>query len=1075
MDLNSYPKEIIVKRLPARTAYFLTLTLVLSGVLGLSLMISTQRVRAFGTITVTNTNDSGTGSLRKAIADASFGDTIEFAANVTGTITLTSGELLIDNRLTINGPGAKDLTISGNHASRVFRTTGDTVTINGLTIANGNGSGNDGSLDGGGIFNRDATLIINFCAILHNSSQRSGGGIRNTGGTLIVNHSTISFNTAGDDGGGISIAGNATFGASLTINNSTISFNTAGKPGGGIFNGLGKLSVINSTITGNRCDVGNEGVLFHGGGVYTEGTGTDTLINTIIAGNFKGASNSTPTDIDREGLPIATASHNLIGDTGTSGGIQNGVNGNIVGLNPMLGPLQDNGGPTSTIALLPGSPAINAGSNILTTITTAISGNLPVTPSSMSGLVPGLAVRINAGLADAETVTIESVTDTTFRASFAMTHAAGATVGLAMDQRRVTRPRQGTVDIGAFESRGFTIAVTSGSGQSAPINLAFANPLVVTVSGNNDDPVSGGALTFMFGSMNGAGATFASNPVIIQANGQASVTATANGTIGSYQVKASANGTDSDNFELTNACQVITVNPTTLSTSGTVGSSYSQQFSQSGGQGAITWSMSGSVPGLTLDSNGKLSGTPSQSGTFSFTIEAKGVNQCSGSQMYQLTINCPTVTLNPASLLATGTVGTLYSRTITPVNGTAPFTFEVSGLPNDITANSTNTNVTLSGTPTKPSSSTVTVKVKDAYGCASATATYTLVINCQTITVTPPNVTSAIAGTAFAPNQYFTQAGSTGSVTFSKNGTLPNGMTLSSNGLLSGTPTQTGPFPITVKATDSNGCSGTSATYTLNVNCPTITATVGGSGAIRPGQSAIVTVSISGVTTNHTVTLNSGATMTGPSPLSFTVNPTTTTTYSIASVTDANGCAGTFSGSATVIVDGTAPTIVSPGNQVGVINGTTGPVSYSMPTINDNNPGVTVTCTPYSSFNFPLGTTTVTCTATDVAGNTAQCSFTVTVRTPRAALNNLKTQVQALVPGTLTQAQANQMISYLELASTHLEQGNNSAACTDLANFIAKCNAFGPAPGTGPMNAAQRDNLVSYANKIGSALGVCGG
>src|SRR5205085_3739589 len=100
----------------------------------------------------------------------------------------------------------------------------------------------------------------------------------------------------------------------------------------------------------------------------------------------------------------------------------------------------------------------------------------------------------------------------------------------------------------------------------------------------------------------------------------------------------------------------------------------------------------------------------------------------------------------------------------------------------------------------------------------------------------------------------------------------------------------------------------------------------------------------------------------------------------------------------------------------------------------------------------------------------ATCPFNVVVRTPRAAVNNLKTQVQALVPGTLTQTQANSLLSYLELAGTHLEQGNNSAACTDLANFVTQCNTLTP-----PMTTTQHDNLISAANKIRNAIGCAGG
>jgi len=94
------------------------------------------------TITVTNTNDSSAGSLRQAIADAVDGDTINFDSLLNGqTITLTSGELLVNKSVTINGPGSDHLIIDGNHASRVFHVSGGvTATIAGLTITNGSAS-----------------------------------------------------------------------------------------------------------------------------------------------------------------------------------------------------------------------------------------------------------------------------------------------------------------------------------------------------------------------------------------------------------------------------------------------------------------------------------------------------------------------------------------------------------------------------------------------------------------------------------------------------------------------------------------------------------------------------------------------------------------------------------------------------------------------------------------------------------------------------------------------------------------------------------------------------------------------
>src|SRR5438067_742687 len=113
-----------------------------------------------GTITVTNTNDGGPGSLRQALVDGNDGDTITFA--VTGTIGLTSGELLVDKNITISGPGATSLTINGNHISRVLHiASGRIVTISGLGITNGNSSADSG----GGIYNDHGSLALDGCAI----------------------------------------------------------------------------------------------------------------------------------------------------------------------------------------------------------------------------------------------------------------------------------------------------------------------------------------------------------------------------------------------------------------------------------------------------------------------------------------------------------------------------------------------------------------------------------------------------------------------------------------------------------------------------------------------------------------------------------------------------------------------------------------------------------------------------------------------------------------------------------------------------------------------------------------------
>ena len=367
------------------------------------------------TITVINTNDSGPGSLRQALVDANDGDTINFDSSLNGQkITLTSGQLIVDKSVTISGPGANNLAVDGNAQSRVFYVNpGKTVTISGLTIANGHVSNDVGggisihaaaltvtncvlsgnsAYSGGGIFNDSgiagATLTVTNCTLSGNSGGVSGGGICNSGdngsATLTITNSTLSGNSA-DYGGGIY---NSAFNgsATLTITNSTLSGNSAGVSGGGIDSGAGGsnggssiVTVSNSTLSGNSAGVYGGGI-YNGGG-FNGGT-TLTITNSTFSGNsatgngggiynngvqgFAGLelgstilnAGSSGANISNNSGTVTSLGYNLSSDNG--GGYLTGP-GDQINTNPMLGPLQDNGGPTFTHALLAGSPAIDAG------------------------------------------------------------------------------------------------------------------------------------------------------------------------------------------------------------------------------------------------------------------------------------------------------------------------------------------------------------------------------------------------------------------------------------------------------------------------------------------------------------------------------------------------------------------------------------------------------------------------------------------------------------------------------------------------------------------------------------------
>ncbi|MEG4013287.1 MULTISPECIES: DUF4347 domain-containing protein, partial [unclassified Microcoleus] len=225
------------------------------------------------TVTVTNNNDSGPGSLRSAIASAAAGDIIQFASSLANqTIVLTSGQLVINKNLTVDAISAANLTISGNNTSRVILTEGSTnVTLKNLIVANGKVSGTDPNNEttsaGGGIkTGGNSTLTLENCQVNNNVAGFGGGvhtGFRST--TTVINSKfsdndgSLADNT---ERGGGAIATKS--GGSLTIRDSEFT-NNKGSLGGAVNNLLGSLTIENSKFTGNRTEKGV------GGAVYVDG------------------------------------------------------------------------------------------------------------------------------------------------------------------------------------------------------------------------------------------------------------------------------------------------------------------------------------------------------------------------------------------------------------------------------------------------------------------------------------------------------------------------------------------------------------------------------------------------------------------------------------------------------------------------------------------------------------------------------------------------------------------------------------------------------------------------------------
>jgi hypothetical protein len=288
--------------------------------------------------------------------------------------SLTLASSTITSNQGTGGPGGLNGHVGFSEGGGLYNSSNTgTPTVTGSTLS-------DNSADGGGIYNH-GTLAVRNSTLSGNSASLGygyGGGIYNdVFGTLTVTGSTLSGNSA--DGGGIWNSG------ALTVSNSTLSGNSAIYSGGGVEN-VGALTVSNSTLSGNSAIysgggiyttltnpvtltnvtlTANRAIVFGGGGLYVY-SGSPLLDNTLIAGNFQGATGTTPDDV--YGRLDPGGDYNLIGDGSGMFGLSNGANGNLVGsadnpIDPLLGPLADNGGPTLTHALLSGSPAIDAGTS----------------------------------------------------------------------------------------------------------------------------------------------------------------------------------------------------------------------------------------------------------------------------------------------------------------------------------------------------------------------------------------------------------------------------------------------------------------------------------------------------------------------------------------------------------------------------------------------------------------------------------------------------------------------------------------------------------------------------------------
>jgi hypothetical protein len=288
-------------------------------------------------IPVTNLNDTGSGSLREALDEANLDtdlDRLVFKSKLSGTIDLGAPLPVVFEPVDIAGPGARKVSIdAGSYRHFIINSSADDTTISALTLTGGNVGDEGGSISSSG----DLTLVDT--TVSGNTADAGGGGIHATfDSELVIRSSTISGNTggtgSGDYGGGILVNG----GADLSLIDSTVSGNSAGEDGGGVYITGSESEIRNSTITGNTAETND------GGGIYASFSDL-SVRGTIVSDNT--ADSSDYTDLRLLSGTLSSFSFSLVGDPDDH--VISGST-NILGVDPKLKPLKNNGGPTDTHA-----------------------------------------------------------------------------------------------------------------------------------------------------------------------------------------------------------------------------------------------------------------------------------------------------------------------------------------------------------------------------------------------------------------------------------------------------------------------------------------------------------------------------------------------------------------------------------------------------------------------------------------------------------------------------------------------------------------------------------------------------
>ena len=816
---------------------------------------------AAGTVTLSNDTLSGNKAVggRGGIG-GSFSSATSVANGTSGGGAGSGGGLYVaGGSVTLTND-----TLSSNQADGGAGADGvRTLPGNGAEYGQSGGGGGNGS--GGGLYVAAGTVTLTNDTLSGNQASGGNGG---TGGSGFGGASPGGGGAAGAGGSGGAGLGGAAYiaGGIVTLSNDTLYNNQAvggngggggydsgngGSggigSGGGLYVAAGTVTLSNDTLSSNQAvsggggdSNGSNGAAVGGGIDNAAGPSSLQIYDIIVADDT--AITAGP-DLDGS---LTSLGNNLIGNsTGGSGFAAS----DLLNFNPQLGPLQNNGGPTQTLALLPGSPAINSGD---TADAPAYDQRGPGFPRIVNGSIDIGAFQVQATNVAAPIVSSINTTQGPASGGTSVT-ITGSNLGTALTA---------TVDFGT----GHPATIVSDSGSTivatSPEGTGTVNVTVTTLGGTSTtssaDQFTYLPLTLSPTSLATDTANQSYSATITASGGSgfytyalasgsslpAGLTLSTSGTVsgttstaGSYTftIVASdtvyAGETGSRQYTLTvNPASTLTLTPTSLPNA-TVGDSYSPvTITASGGSGSYTFALapgSSLPPGLTLSNSGTVSGTASTAGSYTFTIVASDTVYAgeTGSRQYTLTVNpASTLTLTPTSL-PNATVGDSYSPvTITASGGSGSYTFALATggkLPAGLKLTSAGV---LSGTPTTTSGSPfrfTIVATDKSNSHLTGSRAYTLTVD-PAITLSPTTLPVATVGNA-VDDKLTAKGGSGADYTFAlaSGSSLPSGLTLSTAGVITGTPAQSGKDTFTIVATDSIGATASRA-YTLTVD-PAIT------------------------------------------------------------------------------------------------------------------------------------------------------------------------------------------------------------------------------------------------------------